>query len=98
MVVAFEQQQQRVAAELHQAAPRRIRGREQVAEAGTQRLGEFFCSLMPALGQPFRQRREAGDVDEDERCVDLTPGAIRLFSRPGKGEAGEVRSEFDAAI
>ncbi len=69
VAVALEPQQQRVAAELEQAA-RRCRTRPQDRlEAASDRLGDLLRTLAALAREAFGQLREAGDVDERRGAV-----------------------------
>ena len=66
--VALEEQQQRVAAELQQAAAVRVGDREQRGERGLDRLADPLRALRAEPGEPLGQLREAADVGEDQRA------------------------------
>ena len=93
VVVAGEQEQQRVAAELQETAARRVRDLEQLLEARVDRVGDFFRADLAVPSQPLRHLREARDVGEDHRAVDtrhagparLTCSSARAHSSVSRG-------------
>jgi hypothetical protein len=77
VVLAPEQQQQRVAAELDQAAAVRVRDRQQVGEARLDRLRDLLRPLLAVLGEALGQLGEPRDVDEHDRAVDRPATPVR---------------------
>ena len=91
--LAREEQQQRVAAELEQAATVRVGDGEQLGEAGLDRLGDLFGALLPLAGQLLGQFREAGDVDEHDAALERPRGLVRRMRELTHEDPGDVRSE-----
>ncbi|GIU89336.1 MAG: hypothetical protein KatS3mg010_0435 [Acidimicrobiia bacterium] len=92
-LVALEHEQQRVAAELEQAAAPLVGELEHRAEDAVEYLCQFLGTDAPSAGKSFRQVGEAGDVDEDERRVDNVPiGAVGL---PGRRDARDESAGID---
>ena len=65
-----EEQQQRVAAELQQAAVVAVGLREQLGEGRAEHVDELLGALAAALGEALGELREAGDVGEEQRAVE----------------------------
>ena len=78
VIGAGEEEEQRVAAELQQAAAGLVRDLEQRLEAGADRVGHLFGADLAVAGEPLGHLGEAGDVDEEQRAVD----------RPGRSASG----------
>ena len=93
MSLAREEQQQRVAAELEQAATVRVGHGEQLGEAGLDRLGDLFGALFALAGQLLGQFREAGDVDEHDAALERPRGLVRRMRELAHEDPGDVRSE-----
>ena len=74
MPFALEPQQQRIAAELEQAAAARVGGLEDRLEDCRDRVGDLFGTFPALLREPFGQRREPGDVDK-RRCAFAGPAS-----------------------
>ena len=66
VIVAGEHDEQRVTAELQQAPARRIRKREQRAEARLDRVGDLFRAELAVARQSFGHLGETGNVDEQQ--------------------------------
>ena len=75
-----EEQQQRVAAELQQAAVVAVGLGEQLGERGAEHVDELLGPLAAALGEALGELREARDVGEEQRPVDAPPSAPRASS------------------
>jgi hypothetical protein len=94
VVVALVQEQQRVAAELEQAAALGVRDIEQRREGRIHHLCHLFGTGAADVRQPLRHRREAGDVDERERSLQLEPAEVRVLLQPLNCEPRNERNEF----
>ena len=70
MCVALEEEQERIAAELHEAAAVRVRDGEQACERRAHHVGHLFGAARPERCEALRHRGEAGDVDEGERPLE----------------------------
>ncbi len=93
VVVAGEEDEERVAAELQEHAAFGVRDGEQFGEARADDVGELF-GTDPALAcESLRQAGEAGDVDEDRGRVDLAPPAFGLVREPLVHQAGKERGQ-----
>ena len=98
VVVAREQQQQGVAAELQQAAARRVCNGQQLLEARIDRVGDLFGADLAVPGEPLRHLREARDVGEHHRAVDDTPlrctrRHVLVGPRPLERQPRNIRNE-----
>ena len=62
---------QRVAAEADDVPAESLRGAGEAVHDPVDERDERLCPLAAVLGQPLRQRREARDVGEEDRAVDL---------------------------
>ena len=85
-----EQEQERVAAELQEAAALAVRDREQLGEAAPDGVGELLGADLPALGQPLRELREARDVDERHGSLDFLIRPVGVVGDPVDDEPGQV--------
>ena len=85
-----EQEQERVAAELQEAAAGSVRDLEQRLEAGADRVGDLLGADLAVAGEPLGHLGEPGDVDEEERPVDDLLGLLGGEERPVDGQAGDV--------
>jgi hypothetical protein len=90
VVVAGEEEQQRVAAELQEAATGLVRDLEQGLEAGPDGVGDLLGADLAVPGQALGHLGEAGDVDEEERAVDGLGQVIGRGGRPVQGQPGDV--------
>jgi hypothetical protein len=88
-----EQEQDGVAAPLDDARSVVVRDREQLGERLVEDVVHLLGADLALLRQPLRQAREAGDVDEGERAVDLPVAEIGCNSHPFDGELRDVRLE-----
>jgi hypothetical protein len=68
----LEQQERRVPAPFQEVGPESAGDGGELTEGGADDLVDLFGPGPATGGQPLGQRREAGDVDEDERAVDST--------------------------
>ena len=93
MAVAVEQQQQRIAAELQQAATGLVRDGQEGREAAADRSGETLGALATLPREPLGQLREAADVDEDERAVEAPDRGVRRLVEMPQQESRNVRSQ-----
>ena len=93
VIVAREEEQQRVATEFQQAAVALAGGVEHAAEDAAQRLDELLPADPAAPGQALGQRRETGDIREAERAVDHLPEALRRVEHPVDRELRNVAAQ-----
>jgi hypothetical protein len=70
VVGSLEEQEQRVARELEEAAALAVGERQERLERGPDRLDQLLGPLPPAAGQALGQARETGDVGEEDRRVE----------------------------
>ena len=94
VVVALVEQQQRVAAELEQAAALRVGDGEQRREGRVHDLGDLLRAGSAEAGEPLGHRREARDVDERERSVDLAPDRLGIVAEPLERQPWDERDEL----
>ena len=94
MVLAREEEQQRVAAELEQPAAEGVGDVEQALEGAVHHLGDLLGAELALLGEPLVQRGEARDVDEGERSLEP---AVPRFRGPRaasrRRRAGQTASD-----
>jgi hypothetical protein len=92
VTLAGEEQQQRVAPELEHVAAVPLGDRDERIEDRRDGGDELLGALSSARGQSFREGREAGDVDGDERPLEGAPARPGLRA-PGVDETRHVRCE-----
>ena len=93
VALAREEEQEGVAAELEHVASVPLGDRDQVVEDRRDALHELLGARLAVHRQPLGKRREAGDVDRDERAVDdLLPRRVRPLA-PAADEPRQVRRE-----
>ena len=90
VIVFLEQQQQRVAAELDEAAVVGVGDRQQVGEAGLDRVRDLLGALLPHLRELLGQLREAGDVDEDDGALRRPPRRFGILGEVAQQDPGHV--------
>ncbi len=90
---AREPEQQRVAAELQQAAVLAVGDGEQPGEDGAEDLGDLLGAHLAVAGQALGHLREPGDVDEDHRPLERSEREVRLFGEPADQQPGSVRPQ-----
>jgi hypothetical protein len=66
---------------------------DQAVEAPADQEHELLRADPALRGQPFRQGREAGDVDRDERPFAYERAGFGSTPRPGADEPRQVRGE-----
>ncbi len=88
VLLAVVEQQQRVAAELEQAATLCVGDAEERGERGVHHLGDFLGPRSAEARETLRHGGEAGDVDEGDRALDLAPRCRRLVSKPFQRQSG----------
>ena len=94
VVVAPEQHEQGVAAELDDLAAVSVGGVDQRRETHVDQLGDLLGAGLALAGQLLRQRREARDVGRQHRPLDLGPGRTGVGRQLG-GEARHEGGEID---
>ena len=77
--VALEPQQQRVAAELEQAAAVLVGDQQNRLEAPADRVGDLLGALAALACEPLGQLREAGDVDEGGSALGGPAATVRIL-------------------
>ncbi len=90
VIVAVEEQQQRVAAELQQHAAVIVRDLDHRREYAAERFDEFLAARTAAQRQSLRKSGESGYVCEAQRSVDDAPCTVGFLQRPFDGEFGNV--------
>ena len=88
VTLALEPQQQRVAAELEQAAAVVVGDEQDRLETAPDRLGDLLGALAALAGEPFGQLREPGDVHEDGGAVRGPASAGRIVDADAAGGSG----------
>jgi hypothetical protein len=91
MTRAREPQEQRVAAELEQAAVFPVGNGEQFGEDGAQDVRDLLGSDLPVACQALRHLREAGDVHEDHRAFDRAKREMGLLGQPADHQSRHIR-------
>ena len=76
VIVALEEQEQRVAAELDEIATLAASDTQEGVESGVQDESELLGARPSELGEPFRQLGEARDVGEHEGALCQPRGPI----------------------
>src|SRR3954451_10458 len=92
VVTVLEQEQQRVAAELDQAAIVGVRDRQQIRETRLDRVGDLLGPLPADLRELLGELREPRDIDEDDGAVDRPPQVVR-----GRGEVTQ-KNPWDVRV
>ncbi len=82
VVLPVEEEQDRVATPFHEPGAVVVGRRQQLGEAGVQRVVELLGSHFPLAGQALRHLREARDVDEGEGPADGLPALLRIVAQP----------------
>ena len=93
VLLAVVEEQQRVAAELEEAATLRVGDAEERRERGVHHLGDLLGPRSSEAREALRHRGEAGDVDECERALDLAPRCRGLVSKPFQRQSGDEGDE-----
>jgi hypothetical protein len=96
--VALVEEQERVAAELEQAAAERVGPVEERRERRVHHVRHFLGARAPAARELLRHRREARDVDEGESPVDLEPAPLRARPQPLDRQPRNERDELGRAV
>ena len=91
--VVGEEEEQRIATELEEAAARGVRDGEERFEALADPAGDLFGAHLAVPGETLGHLGEARDVDERERGVDGHPALVRVLPGPVDGQAGEIRTD-----
>ena len=98
MLVAGEEQQERVAAELQDVAAVAVRDGDETLEDAADQQDELLGAHAALRLEPLGEAREAGDVGRDERAghdCEVRVGALAL---PVKNEPREVGLEDRAGL
>ena len=98
MVLAANEEEQGIAAELQQLAAPGGHDLQHRAEDPVERLDDLLGPDPPAAGQPFGERGETGDVCEDERSVQDAPQFPGSLVIPGEGEWGYVAAQVGQRV
>ena len=93
VAVTGEPQQQRVAAELQQAAVLAVGDRQEAGEDRTEDVGDLLGPHLPVAGQALGHLREAGDVDEQHRAVEGSEREMGLLREPADQQPRSVRPQ-----
>ena len=64
--------------------------RDELAEDDVEVVGELFGAGLAAAGEPLGERREAGDVDEQQRAI----GHLVAWAVGAREQAPVVRAEI----
>ena len=95
VVLAREEEQQRVAAELEQPAAEGVGDVEQALEGAVHHLRHLLGAELALLREPLVQRGEAGDVDEGERPLEPAVSRLGLDAQPVDDDARDERRQVD---
>jgi len=95
VLLAGEEQQERVAAELEEPAAEGVGDVEEPGEDEVHHLGDLLRAAFPSRGEALRHRREARDVDEDERSLELAPPGLGSLAQPIDDDPGDERRQVD---
>ena len=92
-IIAGEQEQQGVAAELQETAVLLVCHAEEVGEAPGDRVGHLLGADPAELRELLGELRESGDVREHEGPVDRVVAHTPVLRQPLEREAGKVGLE-----
>ena len=90
MLLAREEEQDGVAAPLHEPGAVVVGDREKLREAGVEGVAHLLGADLALAGETLGHRREAGDVDERERALDLLMAVVRITEKPVDQEPWDV--------
>jgi hypothetical protein len=90
MATALEEDEHGVPTELQDVAAELLRVAKDVPEHGVDRVRQLLGADPAAPGEPLAQHREARDVGEQQRRVELLPGAAGVARQPSAVDGGEV--------
>ncbi len=93
VVVAAEEQQDGVAAELEQVGVMRVGPADELAERGVDHARDLLGALAAALRERLGQIGEAGDVGEDERPLEALGALRRRVAQPVDGHPRHERPQ-----
>ena len=93
VVLAAEQQQHRVAAELQQVGVLGVGAPDQLAERRIDHAGDLLGALAPALRERLGEVGEAGDVGEDERPLEALGTCGGRVAQPVDRESRHERAQ-----
>ena len=94
VLLAVVEQQQRVAAELEQAAALCVRDAEERGERRVHHLGDLLGARSAEAREALRHRGEARDVDECDGSLDLAPRCRGLVAEPLERQPRDERDEI----
>ena len=93
MILAAEEQQNGVAAELEQVGMVRVGLPDQLGEGGVDHTGDLLGALAPALRERLGQIREAGDIGEHERSREALRLLAGRLAQPVDGDPRHERAQ-----
>jgi hypothetical protein len=93
VLVSGEEEQERIAAELEQAAAVLVRDPQELGERRVDHVRELLRAGLALLGESLRHRSEAREVDERERAREIAPLRLRRLTEPLDHDAGNVRRQ-----
>src|SRR4051812_23082907 len=93
MPVVAEEEEQRIAAELEDVSPVALGNVDQTLENSRNSLDELLGAGLALHRKALSERREAGDVDRDERAVDRPRTRPVLLDAPAPDEPRQVRRQ-----
>ena len=95
--VAGEENQQSVAAKLEDVASSPIRDPDQAFEDAADRQDQLLGAGSSLRLEPLGESRESGEIDRDERAVELAPGLGRRACCPVAHEPRQIRLQGSVA-
>ena len=98
MAIALEKHQERVAAELQEAAAIRVGHLQHGREAGADGVGQVLGSLVATACEALRQAGETRHVDEDDRSRDTQQELLRGRCEMAQQNARHVRIEWTGPV
>jgi hypothetical protein len=93
-----EQEEQRVAPELEEAAPSVVRDGQEGYEAIPDRLRQLLCTDLSVLGESFGELGKSGDVHEGDGAFDQSMPRFWVFFHPVDDEPRQIRRQEMAMI
>ncbi len=93
MVLLGEEEHERVATELHEAAAVLVRHDEEPREDRPQDVRDLLGAHLAVARQSLGHLREPRDVDEDDRALELAHGGAGRLVQPGDQQARQVRPQ-----
>ena len=95
--IAVEEEEERVASELHEPAAVRVGDREEPRERRAHHVRHLFCSKPPLGREALGHRGEARDVDERQGPVERAVPRVRGGSQPSRLTRGRYGMSTAAA-